>query len=160
MLYVTKVGRKPKEKAGAVTGTVPDRLAQVPSRATMARLEARAMGVKLSVANLAASAAFYAEVLGLVATRETSKFVSFGAISLIDALYAADLSGGAVRLDRSVSRNRIEIHVSDVEAIHARLVEHHVRVVQPITVMPWGERSLHCLDPDGNVVELVERRAR
>jgi predicted enzyme related to lactoylglutathione lyase len=32
-------------------------------------------------------------------------------------------------------------------------------IAQPITMMPWGERSLHCLDPDGNIVELFEKRS-
>lgn len=159
-LYVTKLGRKSKDQAAAAL----EKPAEMPSKSAPARaerhLEALAVGVKLSVSNIVASTHFYEEVLVLAATKKTPKFVSFGSVSLVDGHYAVELSGGAVKLDASVGRNRIEIHVVDLDAIHARLVQHRVTVVQPITVTPWGERSLHCLDPDGNIVELVERLAR
>jgi ADP-ribosylglycohydrolase len=159
-VHVTKASRKTKDDAIASEGRAHD----IPPKATPPREErkpeARAAGVKLTVANLAASVGFYEGVLGLSPSKRTPKFVSFGPLSLIDGPYAVGLSGGAVTLEKSAGRNRVEIYVSDIDAIHVRLLEHRVRLVQPITVMPWGERSLHCLDPDGNVVELVERRAR
>jgi len=159
-LYVTKVGRRAKDDLP----TTPQAPSVTPTESRGTRPErqpdARAVGVKLSVTDLAASAAFYEGALGLVAVRKTPKFVSFGAVSLVEGRYASELSGGAVTPEASVGRNRIEIHVGDLDAFHARLVQHQVRIAQPIAVMPWGERSLHCVDPDGNVVELVERRSR
>ncbi|MEA2602290.1 MAG: hypothetical protein QOF89_3282 [Acidobacteriota bacterium] len=159
-LYVTKLGRKSKDEVVPIS----DKPAKVSSKSVAPsverKLEAHAAGVKLSVANLGASAGFYERVLCLPAIRKTTNFVSFGALSLVDGRYATDLSGGAIALDASVGRNRIEIYVSDLDAVQERLVQHKVRVARPITVLPWGGRSLHCLDPDGNVVELVERRSR
>jgi hypothetical protein len=32
------------------------------------------------------------------------------------------------------------------------------RNVQPIIESSWGEPSFHCLDPDGNLVEVLEKR--
>ncbi len=160
-LYVTKVGRKAREEVSAVSY----RASEVPSEIAAARSDikpmARAVGVKLSVSNLGESTAFYEGVLGLVATRKTPKFVSFGAVSLVDGHYAVELARGAVTLHASsFGRNRIEIHVSDLGAVQERLVRSKVRIVQPITLMPWRERSLHCLDPDSNLVEVIESHSR
>jgi catechol 2,3-dioxygenase-like lactoylglutathione lyase family enzyme len=157
-IYITKVGRRSKEEATAAKETHTAASKSTALRAG-GRPEARAAGVKLSVANLDASATFYEGVLGLAAMKRTPRFVSFGALSLVDARYAVELSGGAVALDSSVGRNRIEIHVDDLNTIHDEMVHHNVRIVHGIAVMPWGDRSLHCLDPDGNVVELVERNS-
>lgn len=159
-LYVTKLGRKSNDEVLPVSDKTVEVSSKSAAPSVDRKLEARAAGVKLSVANLGASAGFYERVLCLSAIRKTTKFVSFGALSLVDERYAIDLSGGAIALDASIGRNRIEIYVSDLDAVQERLVQHKVRVAQPITVLPWGERSLHCLDPDGNVVELVERRSR
>ena len=159
-LHVTKLGRKSKDEVLPVSDKPAGVFSKSASPYVERKLEARAAGVKLSVANLGVSAGFYERVLCLPAIRKTTRFVSFGALSLVDGRYAIDLSGGAIALDASVGRNRIEIYVSDLDAVQERLVQHKVRVAQPITVLPWGERSLHCLDPDGNVVELVERRSQ
>ena len=158
-LYVTRLGRKSKDDAAIPAS---DKSTEVSSKSATPcieqKLDARAAGVKLSVKDLGASALFYERVLGLAAVRKTTKFVSFGALSLVDGRYAIDLSGGIVELDKSVGRNRIEIHVNDLEVAQERLMQHKIRVPQPITARSWGERSLHCLDPDGNVIELIERR--
>lgn len=155
-LYVTKAGRKPKDEATGVS----EKVNHVPlsSGRGEQKLETRVVGVKLSVANLEVSAGFYEEVLCLTAMRKTQRFVSFGAVSLVDGRTAIALSGGAVTLDAPVRRNRIEIQVSNLDAVHERLLRYQISLLQPISTMPWGDRSLHCLDPDGNIVELIEKR--
>ncbi len=160
-LYVTKLGRKLKDEVTPVSNNPAEVSSKGAGPCIERRLDARATGVKLSVADLGASAVFYERVLGLAVVRKATRFVSFGALSLVDGSYAIDLSGGTIELDRSAGRNRIEIeiYVNDLEAAQERLMQHKVRVAQPITMLPWGERSLHCLDPDGNVVELIERRS-
>jgi lactoylglutathione lyase len=45
--------------------------------------------------------------------------------------------------------------VDDVDTEHERLRGEGVRVLAPPTDRPWGERTLHVADPDGNVVELT-----
>jgi lactoylglutathione lyase len=45
--------------------------------------------------------------------------------------------------------------VDDVDAEHDRLRTAGVRVLAPPADRPWGERTLHLSDPDGNVVELT-----
>lgn len=157
-LYVTKVSKKSKEE---MTQAAPQRRPseppanQPPTRAEE-RLEARAGGIKLTVANLAASTAFY-EGLGLAALKKTKRFVSFGAVSLVEAQTAVELSRGAVTEDRPNRRNRVELHVSNIEVAHRRLAESG-RQMHPIIESSWGEPSFHVLDPDGNLVEIIEKR--
>ena len=163
-VYVTKIGKKSKEEQAQMQ--TPRRPSEPPTihpptthtpRGTEQKLEAHAAGVKLSVANLAASTAFY-EGLGLSIVKKSSRFVSFGALSLVDARTAVDLSRGAVALEPPSRRNRIELHVSDINAVYDRLRGSSPTHVQQIIELPWGELSFHCVDPDGNLVEVVERR--
>jgi len=159
-LYLTQLRRKVQGGSAAVTSERASNVARRPVAVhTEKTPKAHAAGVKLSVSDIAVSADFYERILGLAPVRKTSRFVSFGALSLVDGHYAADLSAGAVELNKSSCCNRVEIHVSDLDVMLGRLVEGQVRLAQPITLMPWGERSMHCIDPDGNIVELVEHRS-
>jgi catechol 2,3-dioxygenase-like lactoylglutathione lyase family enzyme len=83
--------------------------------------------------------------------------VSFGAVSLVEAQTAVELSRGAVTEDRPNRRNRVELYVSNIEVAHRRLAESG-RQMHPIIESSWGEPSFHVLDPDGNLVEIIEKR--
>ncbi|WP_438042084.1 ADP-ribosylglycohydrolase family protein [Sorangium sp. So ce128] len=157
-LYVTKIGKNSKEEtAQAATQRRPSEPpAKQPPARIEEKLEGRAGGVKLTVSNLAASTAFY-ERLGLAHARKSNRFVQFGALSLVDAQTAVELSGGLVALEPANRRNRVELHVNDIRAAHAR-ISAFGGPVHPIVPLPWGELSFHCLDPDGNVVEVIEKR--
>lgn len=157
-LYVTKIGKKSKEEmAEASAHRRPSEPPQKqPVHRNEDRIEARAGGIKLTVANLAASTAFY-EGLGLVAVKKTRRFVSFGAVSLVEAQTAVDLSRGAVSDEKPNRRNRVELHVGNLDVAHRRLAEDG-RQVQAIIESSWGEPSFHVLDPDGNLVEIIEKR--
>lgn len=157
-LYVTKVSKKSKEEMALALAQ--RRLSKLPAGQPSAGLpeplEAHAGGVKLSVASLATSMAFY-EGLGLVAVKKTGRFVSFGAVSLVEAQTAIELSRGAVTEDKPNRRNRVELHVSNLDVVHRRLADAG-RQVQAILESSWGEPSFHVLDPDGNLVEIIEKR--
>ncbi len=157
-IYVTKIGKRSKEETAqaAALRRPSEPPAKQSSPRTEDRLEARAGGVKLTVSNLAASIAFY-EGLGLVAAKRSSRFVSFGAISLVEEQTAVELSRGAVTNEAPTRRNRVELHVGNIGAAHHRLAATG-RPVEPIIESSWGERSFHCLDPDGNLLEVIEKR--
>jgi ADP-ribosylglycohydrolase/catechol 2,3-dioxygenase-like lactoylglutathione lyase family enzyme len=155
-IHLTELSRK--SKGELVTGRYRETALRPTSTAAEKRDGARAVSVTLSVANLAASADFYEVVLGLFAMRKTPRLVSFGSLSLVDQRHAFDSFRGAVAPGPSAGRNRIEIHVRDLDRVYDRLVQQKVSIPQSITLLPWGERSLTCLDPDGNIVELIERR--
>jgi catechol 2,3-dioxygenase-like lactoylglutathione lyase family enzyme len=153
-LYVTKINKISQEEMAQAAAQ--RRSSVPPAILSEERVEARAGGIKLTVSNLAASTEFY-ERLGLSALKKTKRFVSFGAVSLVEAQTAVELSQGAVTDDRPNRRNRIELHVSNIKVARQRLVgsEHDVH---PIIESSWGEPSFHCLDPDGNLVEVIEKR--
>jgi ADP-ribosylglycohydrolase len=156
-LYVTKITKKSHEELAlaALQSGSSEPLAMDPPTRTDDRIEARAGGIKLTVSNLAVSMAYY-EGLGLAALKKTKRFVSFGPIALVEAQTAVELSRGAVTDNRPNRRNRVEVHVSNIEVAHRRLAGGG-HDVQPIIQSSWGEPSFHCMDPDGNLVEIIEK---
>jgi len=156
-LYINKLGRKSKEKPQRQD---TDRHNDVGQPMTAAAPETQAMSIRLSVADVSASASFYERAIGLVPTRKTQKLVSYGPLSLVEGRHAVDLSGGTIKLDQPNGRNLIEIPVHDLEAAQRRLSEYQVHPARPVAAGRRGDRTLHVIDPDGNVVELIERRDR
>ena len=55
-------------------------------------------------------------------------------------------------------QGEVAFFVDDVDGEHARLQDAGVPVLAPPTDRPWGERTLHVADPDGNVVELTRAK--
>jgi lactoylglutathione lyase len=55
-------------------------------------------------------------------------------------------------------QGEVAFMVDDVDFEHERLRDAGVRVLAPPTDRPWGERTLHVADPDGNVVELTRAK--
>lgn len=47
------------------------------------------------------------------------------------------------------------LRVDDVDAAFRRLSAQGIRFLTPPTTWPWGARSVHFRDPDGNIVDLV-----
>ncbi|HHB13028.1 MAG TPA: hypothetical protein ENK62_07505, partial [Chromatiales bacterium] len=144
-IYVTKLGRRSK------TAGPREPELQTSGRPPMLRTDghavplATAAGLKLTVTDIKAMAAFYEGVLGLRPGKRSHRFVSYGALSLVDAQTAADLSGGAVDPKMDARRHRIQVHVSDLDAAYRRVQQLGGRVAQPITEMPWRERVFHCV---------------
>jgi lactoylglutathione lyase len=55
-------------------------------------------------------------------------------------------------------QGEVAFFVDDPDAEHERLRRAGVQVLAPPTDRPWGERTLHLADPDGNVVELTRAK--
>ncbi|WMJ68655.1 VOC family protein [Stenotrophomonas sp. 24(2023)] len=51
----------------------------------------------------------------------------------------------------------LEFEVDDVDAVAQRMQLQGVEMVMPVTVMPWGNRSLLLRDPDGSLVNVFSR---
>jgi len=100
---------------------------------------------------------FYESVIGMRATKKSPKFVTYGMFSLVEARYAAALSGNAIKPRGETGRHRIEVHVGDLIEAFARAQKAGC-VVQPITDMSWGQAVFHCRDPEGNILEVNESR--
>jgi ADP-ribosylglycohydrolase/predicted enzyme related to lactoylglutathione lyase len=164
-LFITRMTRESKTHPSPLESDTQR------SRATRMRgsgqTRAAAAGVKISVADVKAASVFYEKVLGLTPARQSSRYISYGALALVDFAYASDLLGSkttdgvAINAEEFGSalscRPRIEIQVNDLQGAFRRVEAFGGRVVQGMTCMPWGERVFHCLDPEGNLVEVVER---
>ena len=81
--------------------------------------ETRIGAIKLSVADLDAMARFYKSVFRMKPAKKHSKFISYGMLSLVDARYAEDLSGKAIKPNGETYRHRIGICVGDLDATFA-----------------------------------------
>lgn len=55
---------------------------------------------------------------------------------------------------------RFIIWVDDVDAVHRRLLDHHIEPEFEPSDAPWGERYFHVLDPAGHEVSIAHRLAR
>lgn len=161
--FVTQVTRQSKPHLALVEGDA--QRSRAASLKGSGQSRAAAAGVKISVANVKAASAFYENVLGLTPARQGSRYVSYGALALVDRTYALELLGctdgvasNAEAFGRALScQSRIEIQVKDLQSVFRRVEAFGGQIVQGVTCMPWGERVFHCLDPEGNLIEVVER---
>ncbi|MCY4032322.1 MAG: ADP-ribosylglycohydrolase family protein [Hyphomicrobiales bacterium] len=145
-IYVTKLGRRPKDKKPKKPET--DRQVTL----SVTPHEARISAIKLSVADLNGMVRFYESVFDMKPTKKDSKFVSYGVLSFVDARYAADISGKAVK-NGETGRSRIEVCVGDLDATFARAKKAGC-VVQPIKRMSREQSFFQCRDLEGNIIEV------
>jgi len=116
----------------------------------------------LFVGDLTACAAFYCDTLGFEVKHTDDDSVWFGdqQILLLRRSAAADLVGEDT-LSRGEGAPRVLIcaEVEDVDATHAALEAKGVGFVQPPTSRPWGVRTAHFADPEGNLWEIAHEIA-
>jgi len=53
----------------------------------------------------------------------------------------------------------VELDCSDLDATHTKFKELQIPTEGPPTLRAWGERDFFLLDPDGNLVQVGQRRA-
>ncbi len=108
-------------------------------------------GVKLPVTSFEKTVFFYRDFLGLGVKKQSQDMVVFEhGLVLVDGRYAAGLPEG-VHLC-----SLVYIQVSDIEECFSRAVKQNIRIVSRLA--PWDESGklfFRCLDPDGNVVEVI-----
>jgi lactoylglutathione lyase len=117
----------------------------------------------LFVSDLERSIRFYRDVIGLpfkFANESYAEFRTEGAkFALYDRGHLPELIGRHVPLDQAAwPQGEVAFFVDDPDAEHDRLRRAGVDVLAPPTNRPWGERTLHVADPDGNVVELTRAK--
>ena len=97
---------------------------------------------------------FY-EGIGLKATWYTEEYAELpgpGCTLAIASKRTMDLFGAGAAVPRSNQSLILEFRVDDVDEVFSRLGARLGDVVQAPTTQPWGNRSLLCRDPDGNLV--------
>lgn len=149
-LYITKVGRRAKDDSA------PESVTQPTPRDQQATRTATIGGVKLSVRDVACATSFYKKAFGLAPITQRPKFVTFGSLSLVELQYAKNLSEGAVDGNANPTRNRIEIRVDNLENAFIQVKQAGGQIVHEIKKAHWGQQVFHCLDPEGNLLEIVE----
>ncbi|GCE50272.1 glyoxalase/bleomycin resistance protein/dioxygenase superfamily protein [Thermosporothrix hazakensis] len=112
------------------------------------------------VRDLAGSTAFYRDTLELLLLEEDATSSTFrlnaGCLILLSAEGAADLlntDASALRLD-GAPRGLLAASVKNVDAAYEELTAKGVSFFRPPTDQPWGLRTAHFADPEGNLWEI------
>ncbi len=114
----------------------------------------------LFVTDLGRSIGFYRDVLGLPFRFANDSYAEFTTEGAKFALFARSGLPELIGVEAPAGRvpwpqGEVAFFCDDVDAEHRRLAAAGVTVLAPPTDRPWGERTLHVADPDGNVVELT-----
>jgi len=117
--------------------------------------------VVLIATDLEASVRFYADTLGLPISHRAADFVQFDTGTTRLALFSDEAM--AATLGRAPVRGsggeafEIGFFVDDCDAAYAELRAAGVSTVAKPTNRAWGQRTAYVADPDGNLVELVQK---
>ena len=125
-------------------------------------MSARLIEVELRVRDVARSARFYRELIGVsVGDIETHDADSEPHVHATWGEWTPNepslLMLNIYPASGAITMSHIGFAVGDLAAAHARLVEAHVDVVRAPEDRPWGRTSAY-RDPDGNTVFLTEAR--
>ena len=118
--------------------------------------------VILYVRDLDRAVAFYQDAVGLPLRLRRGGYAEFATANLKFALYERRLLPGRVG-DQAAARDPASetlFLVADVDAEVERLRHAGLTILSGPTDRPWGHRTVHLLDPDGNVVELAQEIPR
>lgn len=115
----------------------------------------------LFVSDLERSVRFYRDVIRLPFRFSTGTYAEFATEGAKFSLFARsalpELIGREAPPDEVPwPTGEVAFFCDDVDAEHDRLVQAGVRVLARPADRPWGERTLHIADPDGNVIELTQ----
>jgi lactoylglutathione lyase len=118
--------------------------------------------VILYVRDLARSVAFYRDVVGLPHKFTDSGYAEFATagtkFALFDRAALPDLIGREV--DGAGPWGEVAFLVDDVDAQAERIRGAGVPILSGPTDRPWGQRTLHFLDPEDHVLEFAQELAR
>ena len=117
----------------------------------------------LFVSDLDRAIGFYRDVIGVPLRFRADVYAEFATEGAKFALFPRSelpgLIGHYAPPDPAPwPQGEVASFVDDVDREHARLQAAGVPVLAPPTDRPWGERTLHVADPDGNVVELTRAK--
>lgn len=125
----------------------------------MAALKAQISFVVFYVKDIDASREFYEKKLGFPVKETDDGYVEFKttgvplALMTLDA--AKDLTGEAVATDKGTRPFSISLgEVADVDQAYEELRTAGVSFAKAPTTQPWGQRTAHMADPDGNLLEI------
>ena len=114
--------------------------------------------VILYVEDLERAVAFYQGVVGLARKLDGDGYVEFLTDGTKFGLYERSRLPELIGRDVEPGGPRGEVLflVDDVDAEAARMRTLGITMLSGPVDRPWGQRTLHVLDPDGNVVEFAQ----
>ena len=120
--------------------------------------------VRVVTGDVAALKGFYAALTGVEPTDLAPGFAEIRLDGCTLAISSEDIinkvNGGAI-VPGSNRSAMIELQVEDVEAVRARVADGALaEIVQPPTMMPWGNQSMLLRDPDGSIINIFSRPGR
>ena len=120
----------------------------------------RVMATVVFVRDLARCLTFYRDTLGLQVKNSDPDSVAFQMenqyLLLLEVSAAADLIRSKANALKSEGGPRVLLAagVEDVDAAYEALVAKGVTFLRPPTNQPWGLRTAHFADPEGNLWEI------
>ncbi len=115
--------------------------------------------VRLVTNQFEALVSFYTLLSGTEAARLADGFAELrldGATLAISVERNVQLFNAGAAIAAANRSAILEFQVADVDSVLARMSD-AAELVQPPTVMPWGNRSLLMRDPDGNLVNVFSK---
>ena len=110
------------------------------------------------VSDMKRSVAFYRDVVGLPLKFDSPEWSEFATEGATFALHKSDGSGGPAEAGADAAGScRPGLSVRDLEAFHARMLEHHVTCTQQPKDL-FGSKIAQYLDPDGLAISVSEDR--
>jgi lactoylglutathione lyase len=126
--------------------------------------------IALFVSDVRRSVAFYRDILGFQFAKPPNDRGCEGRsgdlkIGIYDRSWLAELFSDsprdAFRRGRQpISGNPflLSMTVSDLDAVYQHLLAAKVEAITPPTEMSWGQRIIFLEDPDGNLLEIVQKQ--
>lgn len=118
----------------------------------------RCIGFGLITEDVPRLRTFYTQVLGCrAAGDDIHSEIQCEGMSFVLYDKAASIADMAFSYDDSMGHGHttISFSVEDVDAEYARLQEMGIAFMTQPHTYPWGARSVHLRDPDGNIATLV-----
>ena len=118
--------------------------------------------VILYVRDLEASIAFYRDAIGLPHKFTDSGYAEFATEGTKFALFDRSRVSGLIGREPADGgpSGEVAFMVDDVDAHAERFRAAGVQILSGPESRSWGQRTLHFLDPDGNVVEFAQELSR
>jgi catechol 2,3-dioxygenase-like lactoylglutathione lyase family enzyme len=98
-----------------------------------------------AVANLKRSLAYYRDTLGFKVDWEWGEPSDFASVTRAGATIF-------LGVDASAGHQALWVFARDPDTLYAELKQKKAVIKMPPTNMPWGNRELHVLDADGNLI--------
>ncbi len=119
--------------------------------------------IALFVSDVQRSVAFYRDILGFQFAKPPSDRGCEGRsgdlkIGIYDRSWLSELFGDHGRQPISGNPFLMSMTVSDLDAVYQHLLAAKVEVIAPPTEMSWGQRIIFLEDPDGNLLEIVQKQ--